>query len=90
MSKIKIINECQDTILNNTNELLGNIQRMCKQNLSDLNEILQKYNILLQTCENAISKEDMEEIEKELDTSLVIQFPRQEFKEIDKFYKFDF
>ena len=90
MSKIKIINECQGTILNNTNELLESIQRMCKQNLSDLNKILQKYNILLQTCENAISKEDMEEIEKELGTSLVIQFPRQDFKEIDKFYKFDF
>ena len=90
MSKIEIINECQVTILDNTNKLLGKIKRMCNQTLNDLNEMRRKYKILLQTCENAISEKNMEEIEKELNTSLVIQFPRQESKEIEKFYKFDF
>ena len=89
-SKINKASECEQQIIDKTESLLAEIQRMCMQAIDIIKEKKQKYASLLKLCSTLLFDDQKNEIERESRISHTINIPSIEFKGITMFYTSDF
>ena len=88
--RIKIVNECRNTILEDSRRLLAKITRLSMHALDIINKKQKYYENLLILCQKRLFDDEIKEIELHLGSFLVTSIPNHEFKEIQEFYNADF
>ena len=83
-SKIKKINECEEHFIKETEAALEIIENICIQALKPLNKMRQNYANLLKICKKRLDDEQLNEINRQLRTSLIIKAPSYKFEDLKK------
>ena len=88
--KIKIVKECAEHIIIETNKLCDRILTLCAKTLKGLQQKEQEYANLVFDIHRRLSQERLEDIKKLLKVSLEIRKPLMGFTEINTFYASNF
>ena len=91
LSKITIINDCKKLLITETQNLIASIQNNCLQAINKFKVKEQYYFSLLKIItQKRSSAKERKKIDCELNISIVTKVPSCSFREIEKFYRFDF
>ena len=90
LSKISITNECKNQIIKESKRLLATIQSMTMHALDIIIEKQNHYENLLKMCQNSLFDNEINDIERESRTFLMVDVPHLKFKTIQKYYRYDF
>ena len=89
-SKIKVIEDCKNQILDESERLLEILTNSRMQALQIIEEKRQHYERLLLLCDKRLLDDQIKEMERITRTSLVVNMPTHQSSEIQKFYATDF
>ena len=90
INKLGLVNKCINNIINKTDILIENIQQMCIQSIRILKAKEYHYIGLINNAKNLLLEEERKNVQRELNTYIVIRIPTLKLKEVERFYSFDF